>query len=126
MPTQRRLEHSPLTVRKHTSEMPEPFTWSSQEGHLLCRRILKDSPLPYDPHDYQIEGVCKSLDGVDLCAITPTGSGKTGYYTMYMLVVLAVVKNPTLCPTSTFPENPLLIIICPTIPLQLDMVRVTN
>ncbi len=94
--------------------MPEPFLWSSPEGFALCRKILKDSPLPYDPRDYQVEGVCKSLDGIDLVAITPAGSGKTGYYTMYMRVVLAVVKYKSLCPTAKFPDNPCLIIICPT------------
>ena len=76
------------------------FKWSSSTGHSLCHQILKGTKLEYDPCDYQVEGVCQSLDGVDLLAITPTGSGKTGYYAMYILVVLAVVKNPLLCPTS--------------------------
>ncbi|KAF7371951.1 hypothetical protein MVEN_00053100 [Mycena venus] len=101
--------------------MPDVFSWRSPEGHALCRRILHDSPLKYDPHDYQIEGVCVSLDGVHLLAITPTGSGKTGFYTMYMLVILAVLKDPQLCPTAKFPNDPCLIVICPTIPLQLEM-----
>jgi len=96
-----------------------PFKWSSPTGRSLCRQILKGTKLEYDPHDYQVEGVCQSLDGVDLLAITPTGSGKTGYYAMY---VLAVVENPLLCPTSKFPKNPCLTVICPTIPLQLEMV----
>jgi superfamily II DNA/RNA helicase len=101
--------------------MPGTFSWRSTEGHALARRILRDSPLPYDPHDHQIEGICVSLDGVDLLAITPTGSGKTGFYTMYMLVVLAVLKDPELCPTAKFPLDPCLVVICPTIPLQLEM-----
>ncbi|KAF8149766.1 P-loop containing nucleoside triphosphate hydrolase protein [Mycena galopus ATCC 62051] len=101
--------------------MPSAFQWQSSEGYALARRILKASPLPYDPHDYQIEGICCSLDGMPLLAITPTGSGKTGFYTMYMLVVQAVVKDPTLCPTAAFPADPCLLLICPTIALQLDM-----
>ncbi|KII82989.1 hypothetical protein PLICRDRAFT_33150 [Plicaturopsis crispa FD-325 SS-3] len=40
--------------------------------------------------------------------MTPTGSGKTGFYTMYILVVLAAVADPLLCPTSRFPKNPCL------------------
>lgn len=71
--------------------MSDVFSWRSPEGHALCRRILHDGPLKYDPHDYQIEGVYVSLDGVHLLAITPTGSGKTGFYTIYMLVILAVL-----------------------------------
>ncbi|KAJ7720543.1 P-loop containing nucleoside triphosphate hydrolase protein [Mycena metata] len=101
--------------------MPDTFCWRSPEGHALARCILAASTLPYEPHDYQIEGVCASLDGIDLLAITPTGSGKTGFYTMYILVMLAVLKDPTLCPTAKFPADPCLIVICPTIPLQLEM-----
>lgn len=102
--------------------MTENFHWSSPAGYDLCRKILRDSNLPYVPHDYQVEGICKSLDGIDLLAITPTGSGKTGYFSMYMLVVVAVTKDPTLCPTAKFPENPCLLVICPTKPLEHDMV----
>ncbi|KAJ7858866.1 hypothetical protein B0H13DRAFT_2356339 [Mycena leptocephala] len=102
--------------------MPDTFTWSSKEGYSLVRRILRNTPLPYEPHDDQLEGVCKSLDGINLVAITPTGSKKTGYYTIYMLVMLSVVADPTLCPSASFPSNPCLLVICPTIPLQLEMV----
>ncbi|KAJ7497874.1 hypothetical protein B0H11DRAFT_2384732 [Mycena galericulata] len=101
--------------------MSDPFLWSSPEGYSLVRRILEPTPVPYIPHDHQLEGVCKSLDGVNLFAITPTGSGKTSYYTIYIIVVLAVVKDPSLCPSAKFPENPYLLVICPTIPLQLEM-----
>ncbi|KAJ7310169.1 hypothetical protein DFH08DRAFT_624928, partial [Mycena albidolilacea] len=97
------------------------FTWSSKDGYSLIRHILHNTPLLYEPHDNQLEGVCKSLDGIYLVAITPTGSGKTGYYTIYMLVMLAVIANPTLCPSALFPSNPCLLVICPTIPLQLEM-----
>ena len=102
--------------------MSEPFKWSSPAGQTLCRNILKDNPLEYEPHNWQVEGICQSLNGIDLFAITPTGSGKTSYFTMYILVVLAVSKNSSLCPTSKFPKVPCLIVICPTIPLQLEMV----
>ena len=46
------------------------------------------------PHDWQVEGVRPSLDGIGLFAIVPTGNGKTSYFTMYILVVLAVSQNP--------------------------------
>jgi superfamily II DNA/RNA helicase len=103
--------------------MSDTFTWSSPDGYKLVRRILEPTPVPYVPHDHQLEGVCKSLDGVNLFAITPTGSGKTSYYIIYIIVVLAVVKDPSLCPSAKFPQNPCLLVICPTIPLQLEMVR---
>ena len=41
---------------------------------------------------------------------------------MYMLVILAVLKDPDCFPGLSFPKNPCLIVICPTIPLQLEMV----
>ncbi|KAK7015999.1 ATP-dependent DNA helicase Q1 [Favolaschia claudopus] len=101
--------------------MPAPFAWSSPVGFELVRNILKNTSFPHTPHDYQLEGVCKSLDRVHLFAITPTGSGKTGYYGIYMLVILAVLAKPELCPSAKFPKNACLLVICPTIPLQLEM-----
>ncbi|KII90032.1 hypothetical protein PLICRDRAFT_108348 [Plicaturopsis crispa FD-325 SS-3] len=90
-----------------------PFTFSSPAGYDLCRQILSKS-LPFDPHDYQLEGICKALDGNNLVALTSTGSGKSGFFYMYMLVVLAITKNPSLCPSVRFPEDPAMVIICPT------------
>lgn len=98
------------------------FKFSSPEGLTLVRKILQEA-LPFDPHDYQLEGVCKVLDGIDLIAVTPTGSGKTGFLFMFIIVVLAIVKTPELCPTVKFPTNPLLIVICPTNYLEEQMVR---
>src|ERR1700683_2792057 len=101
----------------NASETPQetvnPFVFSSPEGYSLCHRILKES-LSYKPHDVQIEGVCKVLDNIDLFAVLATGSGKTSFLSMYMLVVLAIQKDPSLCPTVKFPENPCILGICPT------------
>ncbi|KAJ7429298.1 hypothetical protein FB451DRAFT_1070863 [Mycena latifolia] len=101
--------------------MAEVFLWSSPDGFTLARRILEPTPVPYVPHDHQLEGVCKSLDGIDLFAITPTGSGKTSYDILYITIILEIRKNPALCPSADFPENPCLLIICPTTPLQIEM-----
>ncbi|KAF8218470.1 hypothetical protein L208DRAFT_1225739, partial [Tricholoma matsutake] len=90
----------------------------SPAGHILCQEILKGAAIEYESHDWQVEGVCQSLDGVDLLAITPTVSGKTSYYLMYILVILAILKDPSLCPAAKFPKDACLIVICPTIPLQ--------
>jgi hypothetical protein len=72
-----------------SQNVPKALIFSSPEGHTLCRLILA-TLLPYEPHDFQIEGICKMLDGVDLFAILATGMGKTGFLSMYMLVVLAI------------------------------------
>jgi len=110
-----------MDVPEASEQAPAPFIFSSDEGYALCRHILKDL-LPYEPHDVQIEGVCKVLDHIDLFAILPTGSGKTSFLSMYMLVVLANQKDPSLCPTAKFPENPCLLAICPTKYLEHQMV----
>src|SRR5882762_7280757 len=113
-----------MNAPKTPSGAEKPFIFSSTEGHALCRRILKEL-LPYDPHDVQIEGICKVMDNVDLFAILATGSGKTSFLSMYMLVVLAIQRDPSLCPTAKFPENPCLMAICPTKYLEHQMVSVS-
>jgi hypothetical protein len=42
---------------------------------------------------------------------------------MYLWPWPYLCKDPTLCPTAKFPKNPCLIVICPIIPLQLEMVN---
>ncbi|KAJ7923177.1 hypothetical protein B0H13DRAFT_1865132 [Mycena leptocephala] len=37
------------------------------------------SPPSFEPHHYQMDGICKVLDGIDLAAVAQTGSGKTAY-----------------------------------------------
>lgn len=81
--------------------------------------------LPFEPHDYQIEGICAVLDGQDLLATMATGSGKTGFFIMFMLVVCAIAKDSTLALGGrNFPKDPAMIIVCPTKALQEDMVRI--
>jgi hypothetical protein len=68
------------------------FLFSSPEGFALCRCILKE----------YLQGICKAFNWVDLLAILATGMGKTGILTMYMLVVLTIKKDPSLCPSAKF------------------------
>jgi hypothetical protein len=110
-----------MSTREAPQEAPPPFVFSSSEGFALCRRILKEH-LPYEPHDFQIEGICQLLDRVDLLAILATGTGKTGFLSMYMLVVLTIKKDPSLCPSAKFPDNPCMLAICPTKYLEHQMV----
>jgi superfamily II DNA or RNA helicase len=110
-----------MNAHQVPQEAPTPFVFSSPEGFALCRRILREY-LSFDPHDVQIEGVCKVLDGVDLLAILATGTGKTSFLSMYMLVILAINNDPSLCPSAKFPENPCMLVICPTKYLEHQMV----
>ncbi|KAJ7145922.1 hypothetical protein C8R44DRAFT_863748 [Mycena epipterygia] len=86
--------------------MSDTFMWSSPEGFNLVHTIISSTAIPYVPHNYRPEGLCKSLDGINLFVITPTGSSKTSFYILYILVILAVVNDPSLCPSAEFLQNP--------------------
>lgn len=98
------------------------FLFSSPAGFRLVREILSKH-IPYQPHDWQLEGVCKLLDGRDLVAILPTGAGKTGYFTMFMLVLVELSRNPSLSDPPVFiPEDPCMIVVYPTNGLEEEQV----
>ncbi|TFK48604.1 hypothetical protein OE88DRAFT_481620 [Heliocybe sulcata] len=93
---------------------PSRYVFSSVEGHKFCRSVLQEL-LPFDPHDYQLEGICKALDGSDVFAIAACGDGKTGYYYMFILMVLYITNNPVIeHPGVCFPRDPVIVIVCPT------------
>ena len=95
------------------------FTFNSEDGWALCRQILLKR-LPFGPHDYQLQGITSMLDGNNLLAISATGSGKSAYIYMLMHVILAILEDPTLCPTAKFPSNPAILAIYPTTALEED------
>ncbi|KAJ6448768.1 P-loop containing nucleoside triphosphate hydrolase protein [Mycena sanguinolenta] len=77
---------------------------------LVCKILLKALPT-FEPHSYQMEGVCKILDKIDLVAVTPTGSGKTGFLFLTILVMIAIASDPSLCPAVTFPKDPAIVVL---------------
>ena len=99
----------------------EKFTFNSEEGWALCRQILLEQ-LPSGPEDYQLQGITSMLDRNNLLAISATGSGKSAYIFMFMHVILAILEDPTLCPTAKFPSNPAILAIYPTTALEEDQV----
>ena len=53
------------------------------------------------------------MDGYDLLATTLTGSGKTGYFIMLMLVVHEITENETFTLNKKrFPKDPAMIVVC--------------
>ncbi|KAJ6600316.1 pheromone A receptor-domain-containing protein [Mycena vulgaris] len=104
---------APLSPRLYDS-----FSLSMEQAQRPCPYQMT---LPCDPHDHQIEGISTASMAViySPVAITPTGSRKTGFHTMYMLVVLAFRKDPSVCPTAKFLADLCFIFICLVIPLQL-------
>ncbi|KAJ6559822.1 P-loop containing nucleoside triphosphate hydrolase protein, partial [Mycena capillaripes] len=89
--------------------------------HTLARKILLDALPSFEPHHYQLDGICKVLDGIDLVAVTPTGSGKTGYLFLTILVMMAIAKAPSLCPDVKFPADPAIVVVCPTNSIEQQM-----
>ncbi|KAI0734061.1 hypothetical protein C8Q72DRAFT_771610, partial [Fomitopsis betulina] len=77
--------------------------------------------------DYQLEGVCQVLDGRDLLAALATGSGKTGFYYMYMLMLIELSKNPSLCDPlyPAAPKDPAMVAVYPPIGLEEQVENLT-
>ncbi|KAF8983552.1 hypothetical protein BDQ17DRAFT_1437368 [Cyathus striatus] len=99
-----------------------PPVYNTPQGQDLVKEILSQCNPPVYPHTYQIDGICASLDGESLLASMATGSGKTGFYSFLMLVVLAISQNPEKALGDVkFPKNPAMLVILPTKALQEDM-----
>ena len=62
-----------------------------QAGHTLVTDILAKIELrSIEPHNYQPEGICYALNGVDLVMTMDTGARKPGFYCFLMLIMLAI------------------------------------
>ncbi|KAJ6503469.1 P-loop containing nucleoside triphosphate hydrolase protein [Mycena vitilis] len=103
------------------SQVCVTFKFHSQPGFDLVRKILLGLLPTFEPHHYQMDGICKVLDKVDLIAVTPTGSGKTAYLFLTILVMMAIAKTPSLCPAVKFPKDPAIIVVCPTNSIETQM-----
>ena len=99
------------------------IVYTTEPGRVLVRKILSQcEPVSIEPHDYQCEGICRSLDGDDVIATMATGAGKTGLLSFLMLVVRAISRDPSLTlQNRTFPKDPCMLVICPTKALEEDI-----
>ncbi|KAJ7780014.1 P-loop containing nucleoside triphosphate hydrolase protein [Mycena metata] len=97
------------------------FTFHSHVGFALVRKILLAALPTFEPHTYQLDGVCKVLDKIDLVAVTRTGSGKTGFLFLTILVMIAIARDPSLCPGVKFPKDPAIVVVCPTNSIEQQM-----
>ncbi|KAF8239153.1 hypothetical protein L208DRAFT_1239175 [Tricholoma matsutake] len=103
-----------------TKTLNNLFTFSSTEGQQLVQKILVDGLL-FEPHNDQIAGVCKTLDGINILIVSVTGSGKTGYFFMVLIVIITINNNLQLCPSVKFKKDPAMIVLCPTNALEVEM-----
>ncbi|KAJ7481106.1 hypothetical protein B0H11DRAFT_2024215 [Mycena galericulata] len=97
------------------------FAFHSSDGFALVRSILLTALPMFEPHSYQMDGICKVLDKIDLVSVTPTGSGKTGFLFLSLIVMIAIAANPSLCLTITFPKDPAIVVVCPTNSIEQQM-----
>ncbi|KAJ7694067.1 hypothetical protein B0H17DRAFT_1199320 [Mycena rosella] len=93
----------------------------ASSGFTLVRSILLTTLPTFVPHNYQLDGICKVLDKTDLVAVTLTGSGKTGFLFLTIIMMIAIAANPSLCPTVTFPKDPAIVVICLTNSMEQQM-----
>ncbi|KIM81051.1 hypothetical protein PILCRDRAFT_9087 [Piloderma croceum F 1598] len=101
---------------------PDPRgKYDSIQGRQLCKKNLAKY-VTYDPHDYILDGVCPVIDGFNLLATTPTGSGKTGFFTLLMLVREIAADKTLAIGNEVFPIDPVMIVVCPTKALEEDIV----
>ena len=114
----------PMSDNNESNDNDSEYIFSTLEGHQLAHKVLR-LQLPCDPYDAQIEGICKAVDGVDLMVLTPTGSGKTGYLTMYMLLIRSLAANPGLVlpQIKRVFQNPIMVNVFPTNGVEEEMVR---
>ena len=96
---------------------------SNSEGLKLARELIRPQ-LPHELHDYVLKGICKAVDGIHVLAVAPTGSGKTGYFYGYILLLKALKKLSLPCVQlkRKFPQNPAMVIVFLTKGLEEEMV----
>lgn len=102
-------------------------SFRSPEGQELVRQLaIAELPSYYIPYHYQIEGLCATLDGLDLVAIIATRGGKTAYTFLVHLVINAIHADISL-PISKevrdrLPRHPVSLLLLPTNNLEVEKV----
>ena len=56
----------------------------------------------FEPHDYQIDGICPAMDGEDILVTIVTGTGKTRFFILLMLAIKVISQDPTLALREQF------------------------
>ena len=83
--------------------------YTTASGRALVKQILAQcKPIVIEPHVYQCEGICWTLDGDDDVATMATGADKKGLLSFLMLVVRAISQDPSLALQNRSP----MILVC--------------
>jgi hypothetical protein len=102
------------------------YQFNTLKGLHLAKKVLQPLLL-YDPHDDQLEGSCKMIDDINFMALMHTSFEKTSYFTMYMLLLLALSKDPSIvAPAKKYVlKNPVMVLVFPTNGVEEEMVSFT-
>ena len=101
--------------------MSQRLLFASNEGQAACHHLLRNI-MPSDTHDFQLEAIGYLLDGKDILLVIMTGSGKTDMFIQLMHVMKWISTHPHTFGAVTFPNDPVMIIVCPTTALEDEMV----
>ena len=86
--------------------------WQTDEGTTPLREVLQEAA--FDPHNYQLTCNSKTLDGIDVLAVTRTGGGKTALFYLPIKAIMHINSAKILPGQFRFPEMPAFVVICPT------------
>jgi hypothetical protein len=81
--------------------------FSNPAGFALIKKTIQDT-LGLKPHNYQMYGVCATLNGCNLLGIILTGGGKTGSVYIYLRTLLQLQTDPQIHEKvhKKMPEHP--------------------
>jgi hypothetical protein len=76
------------------------------------------------PEILEVRNFLPQHNGVDIMVLTPTGSGKTGYLTMFMLLVRSLAADSGLVKPwkKKVCQNPVMVNVFPTNGVEEEMV----
>ncbi|KAJ7692044.1 hypothetical protein B0H17DRAFT_1133313 [Mycena rosella] len=102
-------QKSPPQLRHHLNRLLKLPQHTLHAAPLCTGGNVLRSQLPPDSESgLRGHWGCSRQDGP--VAVTPTGSGKTGFLFLTIIVMSAIAANPSLCPTVAFPKDPAIVV----------------
>ena len=94
------------------------YQFNTPDGLCLARKALQPL-LPYDPHDNQLEGICKMINGINLMALTHTDQV---FYNVYVTFA-GTLKDPRIISPAkkSVPKNQVMVLVFPTNRVEEEM-----
>ncbi|KAJ7214351.1 P-loop containing nucleoside triphosphate hydrolase protein [Mycena pura] len=105
--------------------MAPQYRWTDAQGRQTLRTIVKNliPQWPNGLYSYQEEVVLRILDGQDVLCCLNTGGGKSAMFSVPLIALREVAKNPDLYPNLPTRSRPVGILITPTVGLAANIVH---